>query len=349
MRVVIAFNEIEAPESKSPLDLSQEDVFRAVTAVQQALQRLGAEVLLVPIGHDPADFLVRLRALRPDVIFNHCEAMLGRSDRELHAATLLDLAGAPVTGSPAFVVGVLLDKAMVKRLLTSEGLPTPPFALLHDERDLERLSGLDYPLILKPACEDASIGLDADSVVHTHSDAARVMARLAGARLLPVLAEGFIAGREINALAIGGEAPTRILYGEIDYTDLPPGAPPILTYRGKWDPSSDEFNLTPAIYPASVEPELEAELERLVTEGWRLLGCRGFVRFDFRIDGQRRPWILEVNPNPDLSPGAGAQRALAAADIAFERFIEGVIHEAIERHGRELQRAASRATGSTGH
>src|SRR5262245_39629237 len=154
MRVAIAYNEIEEPETKTPLDLSQEDVFRAVVSVQQALQRLGAEVFLVPISHDPADFLVRLRAVRADVIFNHCEAMLGRSDRELHAATLLDLAGAPVTGSPAFVVGVLLDKPMVKRLLKSEGLPTPPFALLESERDLERLHGLDYPLILKPACED---------------------------------------------------------------------------------------------------------------------------------------------------------------------------------------------------
>jgi D-alanine-D-alanine ligase len=106
---------------------------------------------------------------------------------------------------------------------------------------------------------------------------------------------------------------------------------------------------TPAIYPASVEADLEAKLERLVHAGWHLLGCRGFVRFDFRVDAAGEPWILEINPNPDLSPDAGAQRALSAANIAFERFIEGVIHEAIERHGRELQRATSGAAGSNDH
>jgi D-alanine-D-alanine ligase len=293
--------------------------------------------------------LTRLRAVRATAIFNHCEAMLGRSDRELHAATLLELAGAPVTGSPAFVVGMLLDKPLVKRLLKSEGLPTPPFALLASERDVDLLDRFDYPLILKPAHEDASIGLDADSVVSSRADAARVLKRLAAARLLPALAEVFVVGREINALAIGGDRPTQILYGEIDFSDLPAGQPPILTYRGKWDPSSDAFSRTPAIYPAQLEPPLERALDKLVQEGWRLLGCRGFVRFDLRVDQNGQPWILEVNPNPDLTPGAGAQRALAAANIPFEQFVEGVIREATERHRRELQYRTSRTARSTSH
>ncbi|MFO0982720.1 MAG: hypothetical protein U1E76_13475 [Planctomycetota bacterium] len=85
MRVAIAFNEVEDRDGKSEIDLSQEDVLGAVHAVEEALVGRGHEVMRVPIGHDPIDFLQRLRHSRADVVFNHCEAMLGRSDRELHA------------------------------------------------------------------------------------------------------------------------------------------------------------------------------------------------------------------------------------------------------------------------
>ncbi|MFO0982719.1 MAG: hypothetical protein U1E76_13470 [Planctomycetota bacterium] len=227
------------------------------------------------------------------------------------------------------------------------GLPTPASVVLRGKDDLHLLGGLDYPVILKPAREDASIGLEPDRVAASAAAARPVLDRLVEAGHAPVLAEQFVAGREINALAIGGDRPERILYGEIDFSPLPPGQPRILTYRGKWDPTSAEYNLTPAIYPATLAPALRMKLEAIVQAGWQLMGCRGFVRFDFRVDDAEQPWVLEINPNPDLTPGAGASRALQAARIPFADFIDGVTREAIERHGRSIHHRTGRAARPT--
>ena len=194
------------------------------------------------------------------------------------------------------------SKHVAKLLLQGAGLPTPGFFVV------EELPAppcpIEWPVIVKPALEDASVGLDQGSVVTTQHDLNARVAYLLETYGPPVLVEQFIRGRELNVAVI--EAPDlRVLPpSEILFTDTDPGYWPIVTYDAKWKPGSRDYEATPPLYPAAVTPRLREKLETLARKAFRLLGCRDYARIDFRVR-TGKPYILEINPNPDFSPLAG--------------------------------------------
>ncbi len=327
-RVLILYNEPVLPADHPDAE-SEHEVLDTVEQVEKALAQAGHDVRRLGVCRDPGKLLAGLRRERPDVVFNLFEGLADQSDTEAHAAGVLDWLGVPYTGSPYLTLCLARNKHLTKHLLQGAALPTPAFQVV-DELPLAECR-LGWPVIVKPATQDASVGLDQGSVV---TDQGRLEERVAS--LLenygpPVLVEQFIRGREFNVGLI--ETPElRVLPpSEILFTDPDPSYWPIVTYDGKWKPGTRDYDSTPPRYPADVAPRLRAKLEALAKRAFRLLGCRDYARVDFRVGPTGRPYILEVNPNPDFSPLAGLSGGLQSAGLTHARFAADLVQLALAR------------------
>jgi D-alanine-D-alanine ligase len=200
-------------------------------------------------------------------------------------------------------------------------------------RDSE-LASVGFPAICKPAAEDASIGVEQRSVVrNTRALAARVEAMLE--RWDEVLVQRFVDGREVNVGILGD---TALPIAEIDFGAMPRGMWRIVSYRSKWEQGSDEDLGGVPRCPADLPTDIAAEVRRVALGAWRVLGGCGYGRVDMRIDAAGRPWILEVNANPDFAPDAGFARMARAAGIEYPSLVRAVC---------ELGLARSRGVPST--
>ena len=245
---------------------------------------------------------------------------------EAHVAGVLEWIGVPFTGSPHQTLCLGRSKHLTKTLLQGAGLPTPGFFVVEELPAPE--CPLEWPVIVKPAMQDSSVGLDQGSVVTNQHDLNERIASLLDAYGPPVLVEQFIRGREINVAVI--EAPDlRVLPpSEILFTDADPDFWPIVTYDAKWKPGSRDYESTPPLYPATVSPRLCEKLTDLAGRAFRLLGCRDYARVDFRVRAGK-PYILEVNPNPDFSPMAGLAGGLISSGLTHEAFTVQVVEAAL--------------------
>jgi D-alanine-D-alanine ligase len=313
MRVAIAYSaQRQTPDT---------DLTETVEALQHAIAALGHQALPMPLGYDSASFLSQLKALQPDVCWNLCEEASGRAGRELHAAALVELGDAPVTGTSAATLSLCLDKSIVRHVLRGAGVAVPDAVLVEGGGELPQ--SIPLPAIVKPACQDGSVGIDRDSVGHDRAAVLRAVERLHKSGWGPALVEQYIEGRELNVLLLGpaGGPVAHVALGEIELDGLPEGEPRILTYAGKWEPDSDAYQKTPARYPANVDAELAERLRAMGERVFRALKLSGYARMDVRVAADGNCYVIDVNGNPDISPDAGLQRALPSLGLDFPQFV----------------------------
>jgi D-alanine-D-alanine ligase len=327
-RVAIVYNE----PYHSRYDVVGEEkavlgVLEAVEAVHQALLELGCQVIRVPLVPPLEQAEKQLRALNTDLVFNLFEGFCGYPETEALVPEVLSEIEMPCTGCSASVLQLALNKAKVKAILKDAGIPTPDFQLLSPK--IIHMFQLDYPCIVKPCCEDASHGLSPESVVNDFialEKQIRVVSESYGGC---ALVEKFIDGREFNATVLGNSECTVLPISEITYS-LPPGMPRILTFAAKWVPGSLYFQDTRAVCPAEVGTEERQHIAETAAATFRLLSGKGYARVDMRMDQEGRLNIMELNPNPDISPGTGAARQAEAAGITYSQFIEKIIQLTLE-------------------
>ncbi len=325
-RVLILENAPARQERWAGESLSDRAVEAMAAGIAQELTGRGHTVGRAQVGLDPRGAIDAVRAAAPDVVFQLCETMCGNARLEPALPYLLSWLGIPFTGNPADVLALLLDKARTKQVLLGLGLPTPEFVAARTEADLAGWA--IWPAILKPAAEDASLGIDRGSVVDGPAAARERFRRLAERFGVPVLVERFVAGRELNAALLEAPDGVRVGINEIDFSALPPDHPRILTYEAKWEEESDVFRQSPPV-PARLPPDLDTEVRRLARAAWDGLGLRGYARVDFRVDEAGRPFILEVNPNPDLSEGAGFAKSLPQMGVTYPEAVELIVRAAL--------------------
>ncbi|MBV9121908.1 MAG: D-alanine--D-alanine ligase [Planctomycetes bacterium] len=327
-RVLILYNEPVLPVGHPDYE-SEHDLLFTVEAVQENLVRAGFQVSRLGVSTDVQGLLEALREPRPDVVFNLFEGTADQGYTEAYVAGLLDWAGVPFTGSPFQTLCLARSKHLAKYLFHGAGLPTPEFFVVEELPVPE--CPLEWPVIVKPALQDASVGLDQGSVV---SDQERLRERVTGLLNLygpPVLVERFIPGRELNVALVEVPQPRVLPISEVLFVDQDPSFWPIVTYDAKWKPGSRDFAATPPRYPAEVEPGLAQQLAELAQQAFRLLGCRDYARVDFRVHPSGTPFVLEVNPNPDFSPNAGLASGLASAGIGYAEFTVELVRAALAR------------------
>jgi D-alanine-D-alanine ligase len=297
-------------------------MLEVATEVRDTLAALGHRASLVRVDEGIGPFAKRLEALQPDAVFNLCEGYREWSAGESCVAGLLDLLGIPYTGSGALALGIALDKPLAKELFIARQIPTPRFAVYRQSP--AQLPSLRFPLMLKLAGEDASLGITPDNVARDEASALTRLQQLFDQYRAPVLVEEFIDGREFTVALLEGEP---LLVEEIDIRV----EPRIVGFRAKWTADSAEYAGTISVFSPAITDEQRSELITLSRRVWDVIGLRDYARVDFRMDADGRMYVLEANPNPDLSAGSGYRRSLEVAQISFGDFITRLLDNALRR------------------
>jgi D-alanine-D-alanine ligase len=307
-------------------DFAQEaGVMEAVEAVEAALARIGHASQRLAVGPDPRSLAVELARNEADLVVNLFEGLHGTGAGESQVAGLLEWLAIPFTGTGSEALALVRDKALTKWLLSGAGLPTPAFVLVtpHEPPDAVRLDALlaAGPVIVKPAHEDASLGIGQSSVVADGAALARQLDEVRR-RYGAALVEQFIAGREFNLGVVALPDAEMLPLAEVEFPS--DGRVPwnVVTYDAKWTPTSVEFDAgTPVRCPADAAPQLAAELRRVSLAAFRLTGCRDYARVDLRVDTGGNVYLLEVNANPDISPSAGLANAMRVSGVGYDEFV----------------------------
>jgi D-alanine-D-alanine ligase len=328
MRVAIVYSEPQQ-SCRGSLDeyKSAVGVLEALNAVHRSLLELDFDVTVVPLMPPLKQAEKELRNLNTDLVFNLFEGFCDYPETEAAIPEVLSKMGIPFTGCPGPVLSLALDKAKTKLILTAAGIKTPDFQLLNPKT--LHLFRLDYPCIVKPCCQDASHGLSAESVVHDSSALERQINAICGSYGGNAIVETFITGREFNATVMGNSELIVLPVSEIIYS-LPPGMPEILTFDAKWETNSLYFRGTKPVCPAEIDAEDQQHIAETITAAYRLLGCQGYARVDLRMDREEELNVIEVNPNPDISPGNGAARQAEAAGMTYTQFVEKIVQLALD-------------------
>lgn len=301
-----------------------------ITAIETALRQAGEVVRL----EANSDFPRRLQAERPDIVFNFAEGW-GGSSRESHVPTFCEFWGIPYTGSDPLTLGICLDKARTKEVLTYHGIPTPGFRVVRSTSDLP--GSIELPVVVKPLHEGSSKGIFRHSLCHSWAEVAREVARIAERYKEPTIVERFLGGREFTVGVLGNDGDGRALpVVEVDLDTLPAGAPPIYGYEAKWIWDRPDKPLDIFRCPARGEPSLLRRIEELALDTFNVLRCRDWARIDIRCDENGTPHVLEVNPLPGVIPDPNANscypKAARAAGLSFDEVILAVLRAAAARH-----------------
>mgnify|MGYP003340928904 CR=1 FL=1 len=249
----------------------------------------------------------------------------------MHAVGIFELLGVRYTGSDPLTLGTALNKVRVKEILSYHGLPTPKFQLVVDAAKFRIDPKMRFPMIVKPSREDASIGIEAESVVKTPVALRRRVRHVIEQYAQPALVEEYIDGRELNVGILGNGKPVVFPISEIDMTALPKHFPRIITYNAKWMEGCDEYELTRGVCPAPLPAAVTKAVKAMALKAYHVLGCRDYARVDIRLAKNNKPFILEVNPNPDISDEAGFARSARAYGYEFEELAGKIVETALKR------------------
>jgi D-alanine-D-alanine ligase len=308
----------------------EQDTLRQAQAIARAITSLGHEPVLSPFTMDLNEAISNLHVLKPHVVFNLVESLAGKGSLIYFATALLDSLHLPYTGCRTEAMFVTSNKPLTKRLLHAEGITTPAW-ITSEGFSSGTVSAGTY--ILKPSWEDASVGLDDDSVIET-DDINKIKTALTSRRTqigCDCFAEAYIEGREFNIALLATDESVQILpAAEMLFLDYPPEKFKLLNYRAKWIYDSFEYHNTKRTLDISQKDiHLVDQLGEIALRCWHLFGLRGYARVDFRVDEHGTPFVLEINANPCLSPDAGFAAALERASITYPAAIDRIIRDAL--------------------
>ncbi|MBX3191503.1 MAG: D-alanine--D-alanine ligase [Labilithrix sp.] len=279
-----------------------------------------------------ADVERAVRTFRPDVVFNACETFYGQSRNEPAVPILLEKLDVAFTGSPAQTLRLCLLKSQATAQLRTAGVSVPASQRFDATTCDIRLDGrLSYPVIVKPEREDGSVGIDDGSVVEDDASLRRAVLAILEGLGQPALVQSYIAGREIAVALLGYPAPRALPPGEIAFDRaIFGGRAQILTYASKWDETSHDYGASRSI-GAAASPAVLSRVAACARRAFDAVGMRDYGRVDMRLDASGRPFVIDVNPNCDLSTGGGFMKAAARAGMSYTDAVGVVLRGALTR------------------
>ncbi|MCX8010904.1 MAG: ATP-grasp domain-containing protein [Ignavibacteria bacterium] len=316
------------------IDLSEVGVIEEFEEIKTSLCDLGFEVSNLNILNDIELMIDEIKRLNPDVIFNLVESIEGESVKEMYVAGIYELLEVPYTGCDPFTLGLCLHKNRTKLFLLANAINTPKWNLYLTPKEKIFDGKLNFPVIVKPSREDASVGISEESVIYDSSSLKNRVEFVFENFKQPILVEEFIEGREINAGVLGDKQKVPLPLSEIDFSTLPEGLPGIVTYDGKWIKDSLYYKSTIPICPAPLDNQTTERIQKLALFTSQIFGCRDYCRVDIRLNKENIPYVIEVNPNPDISKDAGFPRAAKAYGLNYEELLITIINFALERGKR---------------
>ncbi len=298
------------------------------------LVKTGLDAYPLNIKDDLQLLLRNLKKDQPDVIFNFVELYNDNSRLEMNFVGLFELLGIPYTGAPPMALANCQNKVLAKRILNSSGIRTPRYIYIKNRRKNYN-HGLNFPLIVKPAFEDASVGIENDSIAETQKQLNERVDYVLTYFTQPVLVEEFIDGRELNIAVLGDKEPQALPISEIDFAEMPDHLYNIVSYQAKWDPQHEAYHKTIPSCPAILPKKVEKKAKAIALKAFKTMGCRDYARVDMRLSKNKELFVLEVNPNPDLTEGAGFMRSADAAGYSYVRALKKIINLAWARRKRD--------------
>ncbi|MCS7055942.1 MAG: hypothetical protein NZM18_07205 [Thermoflexales bacterium] len=324
--VNLARNAPPIHRDNAPPDLLVElDTDKNVESYAQALRQAGHEVL---IQEGNAYLAPWLDEVRPDICFNTCEGFGGDS-REAQVPALLEMVGARYTGPTPLAAAITHDKPTTKRILHYYGMPTPHFQVFNTPDDPLRRT-LHFPLFVKPAHEGTGMGIHNESVVHNERQLRDRVAWTIEAYQQPALVETYIAGRDITCGLVGNGYDVHFFpITEVDFSGYPPELLPI--YGSVQKVQLDHLYRNKC--PAPLGEKLTREIRRLTHQTFLVTGCRDFARVDFRLDEHDRPFILEINALPGITPRSDLTLMAEAEGWTHGDLVRAVLDAGLKRYG----------------
>lgn len=318
-------------ESSSSVDLSEIGVIEEFEAIKETLSQKGFVTETFNLLDNIDELCLKLSSGKYDVVFNLVESVGGEAVKEMYVAGIYELYNIPYTGCSAVTLGLCLNKHRAKLLMKGAGFNVPKWKLYLNPTKIIYDSNPSFPVIVKPAQEDASVGISEQSIVYNEKDLIDQLEFLHRTLRQPILVEEYIEGREINSAILGDKEKIALPLSEISFDTLPGDLPKIVTYEGKWIKESIYYQNTIPICPAPLDNELAEKIKNTALSVANLFGCRDYCRIDFRLDKNNQPYILEVNPNPDISLDAGFARAAKAYGLSYDELLIKLIGFALER------------------
>jgi D-alanine-D-alanine ligase len=319
----------EADDQKRPgkkrkrRKLDREEIF-------DALGKLGHEPFYLELdGTDSA--LAALARTKADLFFNLTESYAGDDKKDMHLAAYLDLVGKKYTGSGPYALYLAQDKAIAKKVMRFHDIDTPFSALSYKGR-LDHAQDVKFPLIVKPASEDGSIGIDAGSVVNSIKELMERIHYIHAEFDSPALIEEYIEGREIYAAVLGYENLEALPLVELDLSNLPEGVPKIAGYDVKYERSTEAYKKTKSDVAENLDPELTELLQKKALTAYHALKLRDYGRVDMRLAADGRIFVIEANPNPWLSSSAEFMMAARASGRTYVQTIGEIVELALRRY-----------------
>jgi D-alanine-D-alanine ligase len=325
-------------KQKAGKDLSETVFSTEIVKIKKGLKEYYNHIQEYAVSGNIDDLIKTITDYQPDAIFNFVESVEGVAQLEFCIASLFQLLGQEFTGNVPVTLGTCLNKTLTKDILRSTGINTPDYVTVYPFSEFSSNDfNLRFPVIMKLANEDASIGISELSVVNDPGELISHLDFLFATYRQPVIIEEYIDGREFNVAILGDEV---LPVSEIEF-HLPPELPKIVTYDGKWIEGSLYYKSTVPKCPAILGSRLKKSIESVALKAYKALNCRDYARVDIRIDKDKVPYVIEVNPNPDISTDSGFVRAASAAGITFSELLYKIAGYALARKQYDTQVKAS--------
>lgn len=326
-------------EGSSINDLSESGFLLEMKYLEETLGKYFSEVKCLAVDRNVQSAIDMITAFNPDAILNFVESVEGIASYEYCMAALFEVLGYNFTGSIPSSLGNSLDKDRAKGILSSFGIETPKsITLSPKQKFVEKDVDLKYPVILKLVDEDASIAISEYSVVQNFRELKKHFKFLSSTYKKDILVEEYIEGRELNVAILGDKV---LPISEIVFEGLPAELPKIVTYDGKWVEGSTYFNHTKPICPADISERTKNKVEEIAINAFKAMNCRDYARVDIRLDKKGTPFVIEVNPNPDVSRDSGFSRAANAANISHAELLKEIVNFALNRKYNDKKNKAS--------
>jgi len=333
LRIVVVYNrDFEGAES-DPENKAREDVKEIADHIVRILNANGYNASGLGVTSDVTGAVTELRALKPAAVFNLCESIDGDNRFESLMPMLMELEGIPYTGSGSFALSLALRKEKVKNVLLACGIPVPKGVLVSQAGDLASID-LRFPVIVKPAREDASVGITRASVVSEAKALNERALHVLEHYHQPALVEEYVEGREIYVSLLGQlDGGLQIFpFFEIDFSAMPADRPNIVSFEGKWVEDSVEYKGTRPVRCEGLSPELREKVAQTALRAFRSVGMRDYGRMDVRLSADGTPYVIDVNPNCDLSDLAGGfSRAAKTGGLSYKEVILRLVSLALLR------------------
>ncbi len=318
-------------------DALEPPVDPVIGQLEAALIAGGHEFRKLVVDDSVQPLVTSLTEDRPDLVFNIAESFAGKSALESNVAALLNLLHLHYTGSSPAGLILAGDKTLTKKVLTFHSILTAQFATVF-RGSVDWAGEIQFPLILKPPQEDASLGITQKSIVNDVREMLQTMSSLQEEYQGPVLAEEFIDGREFYVGVLGNSDVKALPIMEMDFTGYPEGKPKIASWEAKWGDEGDEkgaeFEGTKSVFPTDVPEELSKRMQDVAVDSFNALRLRDYARVDLRVNAKEEIYVIEVNPNCYLEKSAEFSAAAAKAGTDYDTLINRIVDLASARYSR---------------